>query len=82
MKQLRLLGAACVLALMLTATASAGHIETGVISPEPSPSPSQEVTVEEVGDSSIAGHIHTGVETTDATTQATLNIISVVLALF
>ncbi len=80
MKNLRTLGAAFVLALMLAVPALAGHIETPVTSHQ-SLSTSTTATPE-TGSDSAAGHIETPLASTDAVTQAVLSLINSVLALF
>ena len=82
MQNLRTLGAAFVLTLILTIPALAGHIETPVAAPQPAPSPASVTSTEETNAVSVDGHIETPAVVADATTQATLNLISVVLALF
>lgn len=82
MKQLRLLGAACVLALMLAASASAGHIHTGLTGSDPSPSPTPEITAEATEDGSIAGHIEIGAAPSDSMAETTLSLVVAMLALF
>lgn len=82
MKQLRPLGAACVLALVLAAPASAGHIHTGVAGPQPAPSPPPAVTAEEKDEGGAAGHIEIGAATSVSLAGTALSVIGGVLALF
>lgn len=76
MRNLRTLGAACVLALMLAAPTYAGHIETGIAQPQPTPA-----TATEPDANDVAGHIETPLASTDAVTEFALNLIGGVLAL-
>lgn len=81
MKNLRTFGAACVLALTLAVPASAGHIELGATQPPPPP-PASATTATEPDTGSVAGHIETGVTSTDPLTGAALALLQSVLALF
>lgn len=80
MKKLRTLGATCVLSLMLAMPAFAGYIHTGVTEPQPPPPPAS--TPETANTGGLAGDISTGGSTPDVVTEAALNIIGSMLALF
>jgi hypothetical protein len=82
MRNLRTLSAALVLTLVLTMPALAGHIETMREQPQPTPAPASVTSNEETNVVSADGHIETPAAIADATAQATLNLISAVLALF
>ncbi len=83
MRNLRTLGAAFVLTLVLTTPALAGHIQTmREEQPQPTPTPASVTSNEETNEVSADGHIGTPAAIADTTTQTTLNLISVVLALF
>ncbi len=81
MKTLRTFCAACVLAIMLAVPALAddGHIETPIVQPPP---PASAPTTTESDMSSVAGHIETGVASTDPATTAALSLLQSALALF
>lgn len=79
MKTLRTFGAACVLTLMLTVPALAGHIETGVAPPQP-PAPTPTTSGPDTG--GTAGHIETGAAPTDPVITTALSLIQSVLTLF
>lgn len=74
MKQLRSLGAACLLSLMLAVSASAGHIQTGIADPHTPPQSS--ATASEASDSA------TSEAASSPLVEAALNLISSVLTLF
>ncbi len=89
MKTLRQLCAASVLTLVLTVSAFAGVMSTGVTEPPPPPSPSTatpegDMTTGAAGEISttVAGEISTGVSSTDPATGVTLNLLLHVLSLF
>lgn len=81
MKQLRSLGAACLLALALTVSASAGHIQTGVTDPPPPPQ-SSATTTTGTDTASEASDSTTDEAQSSSLVEAALNLISNVLALF
>ena len=80
MKNLRTLGAALLLSLILALPAFAGHIHTSIQDPEPSPTPT--ATTSETDANDVAGHIHTGVSSTDSLTEVALSLLQSVLPLF
>lgn len=80
MSNLRTLGAACALALMLAVPTFGGHIEIGVTQPTPTPS-LDSATVAGMDADGVTGHIETPLASTDAVTEIALNLIADVLAL-
>ena len=83
MKTLRQLCVAVVFTLALAAPAFAGEMSIG--SPTPPPSQPQTATVNGVMDTGLTGQEETGsgeVSATDSATEAVLNLLQSVLALF
>lgn len=83
MKTLRQLCVAVVFTLALAAPAFAGEMSIG--SPTPPPSQPQTATVNGVMDTGLTGQEETGsgeVSATDSATEAVLNLLQGVLALF
>ncbi len=85
MKNLRQLSIAFVFTFALALPAFAGDIETGIAPPPPS-QPSQTATANGEIDTGVTGQIETGsvseATVIDSATQAALNLLQSVLALF